>query len=61
MAIVQETFEINGIALVRTYSDAGRFVVGGNPHGVYAEATDPVSANRTYAGMTEIYVRSDTR
>lgn len=46
--IVQEPFEINGIAFVRTYSDAGRYVVGGNPRGVYAEATDPASENRTY-------------
>lgn len=46
--IVQEFYEINGRAFVRTYSDAGRYVVGGSPVGEYAEANDPVDANRTY-------------
>ena len=48
MAIVTETFEINGRAFVRTYSDAGRYVVGGNPEGAYEEATDPAALGRTY-------------
>ena len=46
--IVQETFEINGVPFVRTYSDAGRYVVGGEPPGEYAEACDPSRFNRTY-------------
>ena len=48
MAIVQEMYEINGVPFVRTYSDAGRYVMGGSPEGAYAEANDPASANRTY-------------
>lgn len=48
MAIVTETFEINGRAFVRTYSDAGRYVVGGCPEGAYSEAIDPAELNRTY-------------
>ena len=48
MAIVQETYELNGRQFVRTYSDDGRFVVGGVPYGEYAEATDPAEFNRTY-------------
>lgn len=46
--IVQEFYEINGRQFVRTYSDAGRYVVGGNPVGEYAEANDPMDAGRTY-------------
>lgn len=48
MAIVTETFKINGRAFVRTYSDAGRYVVGGSPEGQYAEAIDPAALGRTY-------------
>lgn len=48
MAIVQEHFEINGRDFIRTYSDDNRFVVGGEPYGEYAEATDPADLNRTY-------------
>ena len=48
MAIVTETYEINGRRFVRTWSDAGRYVVGGVPEGAYAEANDPADANRTY-------------
>ena len=41
-----ENFEINGIPFVRTYSDAGRYVVR---EGVsYEEACDPAELGRTY-------------
>ena len=46
--IVQETFELNGRQFVRTYSDAGRYVVGGSPEGEYDEATDPAELGRVY-------------
>ena len=46
--IVQETFEINGQQFVRTYSDAGRYVVGGVPESEYSEACDPAELGRTY-------------
>ena len=46
--IVTETFEINGRQFVRTYSDAGRYVVGGVPYGAYDEAIDPADADRAY-------------
>lgn len=46
--IVQEFYELNGRQFVRIYSDANRYVVGGNPFGEYAEANDPVDAGRTY-------------
>lgn len=46
--IVQEHFEIEGRDLVRTYSDAGRYVVGGEPYGAYEEAVDPAELNRQY-------------
>ena len=48
MAIVTETYEINGRSFVRTYSNANRYVVGGVPEGAYTEANDPADANRTY-------------
>lgn len=48
MAIVTETFEINGRQFVKTYSDAGRYVVGGVPEGEYSEACDPAEYGRTY-------------
>ena len=43
--IIQEILEGN---LVRTYSDAGFYIHGGNPEGDYAEAIDPVETNRVY-------------
>ena len=46
--IVRDFYEINGRQFVRTYSDAGRYVVGGNPEGQYTEANDPADAGRTY-------------
>ena len=48
MAIVTETVTINGKQFVHTYSNAGRFVVGGEPYGVYSDAYDPEDANRIY-------------
>lgn len=48
MAIVTETYELNGRQFVRTYSDAGRYVVGGWPYGEYGEANDPVEFVRQY-------------
>lgn len=46
--IVQEHFEIDGRDFIRTYSDAGRYVVGGEPYGEYTEACDPAELGRTY-------------
>ena len=46
--IIQEHFEVNGRDFVRTYSDAGRYVVGGSPVGEYSEACDPAEFNRQY-------------
>ena len=46
--IKTETITIGGKQFIRTYSDAGRFVVGGLPEGEYIEAIDPVEFSRTY-------------
>lgn len=46
--IIQEKITINGREFIRTYSDAGRYVVGGVPEGQYVEATDPADLGRTY-------------
>ena len=48
MAIVQEYYNVDGRDFIRTYSDAGRYVVGGFPETQYAEANDPAELGRTY-------------
>ena len=54
MAIVQETYTLNEHQYVRTYSDAGRYVVGGEPYGEYDEANDPIEFNRVYTEGREM-------
>ena len=49
MAIIKES---KGDGLVKTYSDAGYYIHGGNPDGDYAMAIDPESAARTYTETT---------
>ena len=46
--IRQEHFDVGGRDFVRTYSDAGRYVVGGEPYGEYTEACDPAELGRAY-------------
>ncbi len=46
--IITETYELNGRQFIRTYSDAGRYVVGGEPVGAYTEANDPAELGRVY-------------
>ena len=46
--IVQEHFFVGERKFIRTYSDAGRYVVGGEPYGEYEEACDPAEFGRTY-------------
>lgn len=46
--IVIEHFDVNGRDFIRTYSDSGRYVVGGEPPGKQSEACDPVEFNRQY-------------
>lgn len=48
MAIVTEIVTINGTQFIHTYSDADRYIVGGEPYGIYADAYDPADANRVY-------------
>lgn len=44
--IVQEHFDVNGRDFIRTYSDAGRYVVRDGIS--YSEACDPAEFGRTY-------------
>lgn len=44
--IVQENFDVNGRAFVRTYSDSGRYVVRDGIE--YEEACDPAEFGRQY-------------
>ena len=43
--IVQERLDGN---LIRTYSDIGMMIHGGEPEGDYAEAIDPADLGRVY-------------
>ena len=43
-----EQFEKDGKSFTKTWSDEGRVIVGGNPHGEYTEAIDPTELGRTY-------------
>ena len=44
--IVTESYQINGVDFIRTYSDAGRYVVRDGIS--YSEACDPAEYGRTY-------------
>lgn len=46
MAIVTETYDLNGRSFTRTYSDANRYVVRDGV--AYSEANDPADLNRQY-------------
>lgn len=46
--IITETFKIGDRDFIRTYSDRGMMVHGGEPEGDYEEACDPADLNRTY-------------
>lgn len=46
MAIKTEHFDVNGRDFIRTYSDAGRYVVRDEIE--YSEACDPAEFGRTY-------------
>lgn len=46
--ITTETITIHGREYVRTRSDAGKMIRGGNPEGLYSEAVDPADAGRAY-------------
>lgn len=43
-----EAYTHNGQQFVRTWSDAHRYIVGGEPYGAYTEANDPAEFGRTY-------------
>lgn len=46
--IVTENFKVGERDFIRTYSNSGRYVVGGDPVENYAEACDPEEFDRTY-------------
>lgn len=48
MAVIQERITVGEHDMIYTYSDDDRYVVGGEPHGNYVEAYDPVEFGRTY-------------
>ena len=46
--IKTENIYVNGLALVRTYSDANLKIRQGSTGNIYSEAVDPVGSGRTY-------------
>lgn len=44
--IVQEHFDVNGRDFIRTYSDAGRYIMRDGEN--YSEACDPAEFSRVY-------------
>ena len=48
MAIITETFDVNGRQFTRTYSDKGMYIHGGEPEMDYSEACEPTEFGRTY-------------
>ena len=46
--IKTENVYVNGLALVRTYSDANRMIQQDGTGNIYSEAVDPVGSGRTY-------------
>ena len=59
MAIVQEHFFIGEREFIRTYSDTGMMVHGGEPDDDYSEANDPAEFNRQYT-ETNIPIDGDS-
>ena len=59
MAIVQETFYIGERQFIKTYSDRGMLIHGGEPVGDYSEAIEPTEFGRTYT-ETNIPIEDDT-
>lgn len=46
--IVTENVKVGERDFIRTYSDAGRYILGGEPYGTYEDALDPAEFGRTY-------------
>lgn len=53
-----ESVTINRKEFIKTYSDAGLYIHGGNPEADYEEAIDPAELNRTYT-ETDIPIEPD--
>lgn len=51
--IKQETFMYNGRQLVKTYSNAGKYIIQDGTGDKYAEAVDPADMHRTYTESDE--------
>ena len=56
--IKTEHLKINTIDFIRTYSDSGMMIHGGNPEADYTEAIDPADLGRTYT-ETDIPIEHD--
>lgn len=57
--IQQETINLNGRLLVRTYSDAGKKIIQEETGWVYDEAVDPLDMHRVYTESDEDIEQSE--
>lgn len=57
--IKTETITVGEKTFIRTYSDRGMLIHGGEPEADYSEALDPAELGRTYT-ETETPIEQDT-
>ena len=57
--IKTENLTVGGVSFIRSYSDSGLMIHGGNPEADYEEAIDPADSGRTYT-ETNIPIESDS-
>lgn len=56
--IIQEHFSVSGRDFIKSYSDRGVMIHGGEPEGDYCDACDPAEYGRTYT-ETEITIETE--
>ena len=52
--IVTENYELNGVAMTKTYSDIRHYIQSDETGAVYEEAHDPTAMNRTYTETDDV-------
>lgn len=54
--IVTESYELNDIAMTKTYSDIRHYIQSDETGAAYEEAHDPTAMNRTYTETDDVIV-----
>ena len=57
--IITENYELNGIAMTKTYSDIRHYIQSDDTSAVYEEAHDPTAMNRTYTETDDVVEFAD--